>query len=124
MGCPLRQLYAQRFPAQYRWACDPDPAQLGVRRWFNAWGAADYVGRWLWSSGGILPLDVSLRAYGEPVVAAPDRFDACIGSDAHTHYFEPEQVNVRGLLIALLSCQQGLIKRSATPSSTTPPSAP
>ena len=102
VGCPLRQLYAQRFPAQYGWACDPEPAQLGVRRWFNAWGAADYVGRWLWSSGGALPLEVATRAYDEAVVTAADRRDECIGAAAHTHYFEPEQATVRELLMELL----------------------
>ena len=102
VGCPLRQLYAQRFPAQYAWACDPEPAQLGVRRWFNAWGAADYVGRWLWSSGGTLPLEVSARAYDHPAIEAADRRDVCIGPSAHTHYFEPEQAVVRQLLLELL----------------------
>lgn len=102
VGCPLRQLYAQRFPAQYAWACDPDPARLGVRRWFNAWGAADYVGRWLWSSDGSLPLDVAAGAYDQPVVETDDRRDVCIGATAHTHYFEPEQVVVRQLLLRLL----------------------
>ena len=102
VGCPLRQLYAQRFPAQYGWACTPEPAQLGVGRWFNAWGAADYVGRWLWSSGGPLPLDVSTGAYDQPVVHAADRRDVCIGPTAHTHYFEPEQAAVRALLMELL----------------------
>jgi hypothetical protein len=102
VGCPLRQLYAQRFPAQYAWACDPEPAQLGVRRWFNAWGAADYVGRWLWSSGGTLPLEVAADAYDHPAVEAADRRDVCIGPSAHTHYFEPEQAVVRQLLLELL----------------------
>jgi hypothetical protein len=102
VGCPLRQLYAQRFPAQYGWACTPEPVQLGVGRWFNAWGAADYVGRWLWSSGGPLPLDVSTSAYDQPVVHAADRRDVCIGPTAHTHYFEPEQAAVRALLLELL----------------------
>ncbi len=102
VGCPLRQLYAQRFPAQYTWACDPDPAQLGVRRWFNAWGAADYVGRWLWSSDGSLPLQVAARAYDHPIVETADRRDLCIGPTAHTHYFEPAQAQVRLLLLELL----------------------
>ena len=102
VGCPLRQLYAQRFPAQYTWACDPEPAQLGVRRWFNAWGAADYVGRWLWSSAGSLPLDVSAGAYDHTIVEGADRRDVCIGPMAHTHYFEPEQARVRQLLLDLL----------------------
>jgi len=102
VGCPLRQLYAQRFPAQYSWACNPDPALLGVRRWFNAWGSADYVGRWLWSAGSPLPLDVAPDAYDKAVDEPADRRDECIGPQAHTHYFEPEQTVVRKLLRQLL----------------------
>jgi len=102
VGCPLRQLYAQRFPAQYTWACNPDPALLGVRRWFNAWGSADYVGRWLWGANSSLPLDVAPGAYDEPVDKPADRRDECIGPLAHTHYFEPEQTVVRRLLRVLL----------------------
>jgi len=102
VGCPLRQLYAQRFPAQYQWACGPEPSQLGVRRWFNAWGAADYVGRWLWSPHSPLPLDVAADAYDQPLAGPADRHDECIGPDAHTHYFEPEQAVVRRLMLALL----------------------
>jgi hypothetical protein len=111
VGCPLRQLYAQRFPAAYGWACDPEPAQLGVRRWFNAWGAADYVGRWLWSSGGALPLDAASSAFDQPIVHADDRRDVCIGPDAHTHYFEPEQATVRALIMALL--RPGAVSQTA-----------
>jgi hypothetical protein len=102
VGCPLRQLYAQRFPAQYIWACNPEPSQLSVRRWFNAWGAADYVGRWLWSDGSPQPLDVAVDAYNRPLVEPADRHDECIGPAAHTHYFEPGQATVRQLLIELL----------------------
>ena len=62
LGCPLRQLYAARFPTLYRWvigrqkaeagfaAVDgPRAGDIGVERWFNAYCSGDYVGRWLWS---------------------------------------------------------------------------
>jgi hypothetical protein len=67
VGCPLRQLYAVRFPHLYKWARPekedqgfgaspadipagqaPDPAALGVRRWVNGYRSGDYVGRFLW----------------------------------------------------------------------------
>lgn len=96
VGCPLRQLYAQRFPSLYRWARDPQPAQLGVRRWFNAWGSADYVGRWLWHGA---------RTDQAALSADPQRRDVCIGATAHTHYFEATQDVVRKLLLDLLRTQ-------------------
>lgn len=76
MGCPLRQLYAARFPHMYEWgASDPEEwtasdvdygaagtgaeagaarepnavgRMLGVVRWVNAYRSGDYVGRDLW----------------------------------------------------------------------------
>jgi hypothetical protein len=71
-GCPLRQLYASRFPMLYPWVMRPQPAQtvrpqpqsqppgarplvgpgaadIGVQRWVNVYATGDYVGRWLWS---------------------------------------------------------------------------
>lgn len=61
LGCPLRQLYAARFPVLYQWVhatdstdprvgvCGPRTHDIGVERWFNAFCSGDYVGRWLWS---------------------------------------------------------------------------
>ena len=56
LGCPLRQLYAARFPTLYRWVLaqrgrvtGPLASDIGVSRWINAYCSGDYVGRWLWS---------------------------------------------------------------------------
>lgn len=98
LGCPLRQLYAQRFPSLYAWACDPQPQELGLRRWFNAWGSADYVGRWLWIEA---QPDDNRVDDGEPAQGSNWR-DLCIGPMAHTHYFEPRQSQVRRQLLDLL----------------------
>ena len=73
MGCPLRDLYAARFPHLYRWAAAPDPAALGVRQWINAYRSGDYIGRSLWPD---------LRA-GDAT-----RTESCIGAGAHTHYWD------------------------------------
>lgn len=72
MGCPLRDLYALRFPRLYDWArhdngpamttwvagdlssgltSPPEPAPeglLGVNLWVNAYRSGDYIGRYLW----------------------------------------------------------------------------
>ena len=69
MGCPLRQLYALRFPHLYRWAQHdltdhwrpespalipraekPSPDELDVTLWVNTFRSGDYVGRYLWRS--------------------------------------------------------------------------
>ena len=73
MGCPLRDLYALRFPRLYHWAASPDPAGLGVRQWTNAYRSGDYIGRSLW-----------------PHEHADDasRVEFCIGAGAHTHYWD------------------------------------
>ena len=72
-GCPLRQLYAARFPTLYRWVlrkdgvfCGPRAEDIGVRQWLNAFTSGDYVGRWLWSRDG--PNDDLL---GHPLARSP-----------------------------------------------------
>lgn len=93
VGCPLRQLYARRFPDLYQWVVadlgngrfGPDYAELGIKHWLNRWGAADYVGRWLWEKG-----------------SGPDNGDDNIGADAHTHYFETAQTKVVVALQSLI----------------------
>ena len=57
LGCPLRQLYAARFPGLYAWVLannghvfGPRAADIGAARWMNAFCSGDYVGRWLWSN--------------------------------------------------------------------------
>ena len=108
VGCPLRQLYATRFPSLYRWvleplddASGPLPQELGLFRWYNLWGAADYVGRWLWSDGPRTDpssLSVDAAAYdGLPLTGRGWR-DQCVGEMAHTHYFELDQAEVRAAL--------------------------
>jgi hypothetical protein len=55
-GCPLRQLYAERFPLLYAWvgrttapgSSGPLASDVGANRWVNLYTTGDYVGRWLW----------------------------------------------------------------------------
>jgi hypothetical protein len=132
LGCPLRQLYAARFPSLYGWVLaaheggnGPKAADIGVRLWANAFTSGDYVGRWLWSSPA-----VEGEAIGHPMVDSvhppalgrtdaystfnpmpPDahplstaqEIEVCLGVGAHTHYLEPDQGNVAWLVEHLVS---------------------
>lgn len=132
LGCPLRQLYAARFPSLYGWVLashkggnGPKAADIGVRLWANAFTSGDYVGRWLWSSpavsGDVIghPMVDSVHppefgrtdAYSAfnpmPPAAHPlstaQEIEVCLGVGAHTHYLEPDQGNVAWLIDQLVS---------------------
>jgi hypothetical protein len=95
-GCPLRQLYAARFPHLYEWVMQARAGDVGVCRWVNAYATGDYVGRWLWA-------DPPLYKPSPPVtVTAGPEHDVCLGSGAHTHYFDQEQVLVARWIDALV----------------------
>ena len=132
LGCPLRQLYAARFPSLYRWVLaernggnGPTAADIGVERWFNAFASGDYVGRWLWSTPNFAatalghPMTDTVKptlfgrdsAYAlfDPMplpilrLAGVRESELCLGLGAHTHYLEPDQGGV-AWLINLLVC--------------------
>lgn len=125
MGCPLRQLYGWRFPHLYEWArheghrkeddanpanaangnrigqaCRPDPADLGVQRWINAYCSGDYVGRHIWRDDNLGDPDYNAQTLytpwgGNSAHESRDseqgdyrRRELCFGVGAHTHYFE------------------------------------
>lgn len=95
-GCPLRQLYAARFPHLYEWVLTAEASDVGVQRWVNAYATGDYVGRWLWA-------DPPLYKPSPPVtVMTAAEHDVCLGSGAHTHYFDQEQVLVARWIDALV----------------------
>ena len=128
MGSPLRQLYGERFPDLYAWAFHedhsawsagaripatqlPDPRELGVERWLNAYRSGDYVGRWLWradqcadqfASGERTPWIANV-----PLPLASDaegrRLETCIGAGAHTHYWDQTAPDVAVLLDRLVA---------------------
>jgi len=96
-GCPLRQLYAARFPHLYAWVTaqdanggGPSAAQVGVDRWVNLYTAGDYVGRWLWGPDDKSYAQVSVP----PAWCATAEHEACLGLGAHTHYFDLDQAHV------------------------------
>lgn len=82
LGCPLRQLYARRFPALYAWANNPQADACGFAEWVNAYGSGDYVGRFLWDDGSELsPWTPGPRSENA-------QMEFCVGALAHTHYFD------------------------------------
>jgi len=126
LGCPLRQLYAARFPGLYAWVLarngamfGPRAADVGVQRWMNAFCSGDYVGRWLWSHAGdeaalrhpmvdTLDADPFGRADAytgfdpmppvDTVLDAAREAEVCLGLGAHTHYFERDQTTVAWMI--------------------------
>jgi len=75
----------------------PDPDELGVKLWVNAFRSGDYVGRHLWRTdpceylwwahvGGCSgpPPQEYHSTDGPP----PSRIEFCIGAGAHTHYWD------------------------------------
>ena len=144
-GCPLRQLYAARFPTLYRWVlrkdgifCGPRAEDVGVRQWLNAFTSGDYVGRWLWSRDGpnddllghplaeVLQPGVLGRAsvYDAFAPTPPDggeldasaEAETCLGVGAHTHYFEPDQQEMAWLVDYLLGRRYTVTGSSGTAS--------
>lgn len=134
LGCPLRQLYAARFPTLYEWILDaerkpngPTADDVGVEVWANAFGSGDYVGRWLWSKHlatgrryhplydgvGLSVPPGRVQAYDlfHPMppsfkVLQPLReYETCIGFAAHTHYFDPPRKSSAVSVVALLADQ-------------------
>jgi hypothetical protein len=123
MGNPLRQLLNRFFPYLYDWVREspdngakqldpplpkppgnlsgpsgstllPDPVDLGVERWVNAYRSGDYVGRSLWLDEWYRRTDTRDEdgAYPEPLKKIADatgnRVEFCIGAGAHTHYWD------------------------------------
>lgn len=81
VGCPLSQLYAQRFPVWYAWGNHPDPNSLGVRIWVNAYRSGDYVGRGLWGGQALTQECLNWDPRNRHI-------ETSIGAGAHTHYFD------------------------------------
>ena len=104
VGCPLRDLYAERFPLLYGWmgsnergfaTATPTAADLGATEWVNAYRSGDYVGRFIWTPPGATARFrvATLGADGKvEAQRAGDRTEFCLGAGAHTHYFSNDAV--------------------------------
>ena len=126
-GCPLRQLYAARFPEMYDWVLRDDgtrlgpvAADVGVTLWVNVYTTGDYVGRWLWSrtahgdeypvsqideiQGGetYTPAHIDASDWRTLMGQATEK-DVSIGAGAHTHYFAPGQLVMASIVDALIA---------------------
>ncbi len=126
MGCPLRQLYALRFPHLYGWITPtgapgwddtgttpptPSPSSLlGVTRWVNAYRSGDYVGRAIWAApdheGQLYAPGIRVAgvpAGGVPAgTFAPAVEEYCIGAGAHTHYWDETATAIAAQLDRLI----------------------
>ncbi len=117
VGSPLRDLYAALFPFLYRWmggaptsfaTAAPNPADLQITEWINAYRAGDYVGRSIWTP----PMEqtmfrvATVSAEGE-VLASSDgsRTEFCLGAGAHTHYFTNDAIALAVEIDRLVSGQ-------------------
>jgi hypothetical protein len=125
-GCPLRQLYAARFPEMYDWVlCDhgnvlgPVAADVGVALWVNVYATGDYVGRWLWTRETrereypVSQIDETRagETYTPTAIDASSRRalmkgatekDVSVGAGAHTHYFASEEAVMASIVDALI----------------------
>jgi pimeloyl-ACP methyl ester carboxylesterase len=136
MGNPLRQLLNRFFPHLYHWMRDvpdgslqplagasavvsapipanalPDPNELGVAQWTNAYRSGDYVGRSLWldewycrNSNGLErgSAPESLETIPAWVLPWPSRCEMCIGAGAHQHYWDDTAPDIARQLDLLL----------------------
>jgi hypothetical protein len=133
MGNPLRQLLNRYFPYLYQWVHQlpdnsmaplkntsstkpgigihdlPDPEDLGVAQWVNAYRSGDYVGRSLWVDEWY---DREVPARNDPdkpgpvYVAAENppgrREEMCIGAGAHQHYWDQSAPDIAEKLDKLI----------------------
>ena len=134
MGSPLRQLYGLRFPHLYQWArhqvpgpwsnegepiaadTGPDPAELDLALWVNAYRSADYIGRYLWRPEechfafrtSAMQNDHPWQAGAFDAIVSrsqpplDNRREFCIGAGAHQHYWDGTAPQVALQLDALI----------------------
>jgi len=131
MGNPTRQLLNRFMPYLYDWVRDepdnglhplpppdlkppetipadalPDPDELGVTRWVNAYRSGDYIGRSLWLQEWYSRTDGEHGdgRYPQPIHKAIGgrHSEMCIGAGAHTHYWDDTAPDVAELLDSLI----------------------
>jgi hypothetical protein len=133
MGNPLRQLLNRYFPYLYQWVHPlpdnsmaplkntsstkpgigihdlPDPEDLGVAQWVNAYRSGDYVGRSLWVDEWYdreVPAGKVPDKPGPVHVAAENppgrREEMCIGAGAHQHYWDQSAPDIAEKLDKLI----------------------
>jgi hypothetical protein len=123
MGAPIHQLYSHAFPHLYHWAAHydkkpsnhrasdrPNPAELGLHQWVNAYGSGDYVGRHLWGRS-----DQMFKA-GENLPSGHDQcYEFCLSDGAHTHYWDGTRSRLAQTIQELVSA---IVQAESQPAST------
>jgi len=131
MGCPLRQLLNRFFPHLYWWVSDvpdnslaalgdapteptpliripslPRTDEMNVTYWANGYRSGDYVGRSLWVGAWWQrnrPRDPATAPTIIYASAPQSCEELCIGSGAHTHYWDRTAPDVANVLDRLIS---------------------
>ncbi len=118
VGSPLRDLYAAMFPFLYRWMgpqpasfadSAPEPSEVHVGQWVNAYRAGDYVGRSIWTSPDETAMFrvATVSADGEVLASTNGhRTEFCLGAGAHTHYFNNDAIALAVAIDALVGGEQ------------------
>ncbi len=137
MGNPVRQFLNRFFPYLYDWVnpvpsgglhpfrvatlaapapipanASPDPGDLGVQHWVNAYRSGDYVGRSLWvdewygrnlngPDRGTPDEPVHIVRQAPPPQPSP-REEMCIVAGAHQHYWDGTATDIAEQLNALI----------------------
>jgi len=135
MGSPIRPLLNRFFPHLYEWVAQrpdnsspetelasalkdpypitkdalPDPADMAVTGWCNAYRSGDYVGRFLWV-GPWFERILKKNFTPQPITDArpATRAEMCIGIGAHTHYWDRTAPDVAHTLDALINDPSGI----------------
>jgi hypothetical protein len=128
VGNPARQLLNRFFPYLYDWvrpspdngelplsslpmttaeiADDkpPNPSDLGLALWVNAYRSGDYVGRSLWLDEWYLRPAFSPEFPSPTVIASPNglRQEMCIGAGAHVRYLDDTAPDIAWKLDSLI----------------------
>ena len=119
-GCPLRQLYLQRFPAQFAWvggladlSTRTSFVRAVTREWVNVPAAGDLIGRTVfipppstWASGSAWP---------QPPAGSPQLEELEIGAGGHGSYWTARPLYER-LAAMIVADHEGLGEGSAKPS--------
>jgi hypothetical protein len=82
----------------------PDPSDLGLTLWVNAYRSGDYVGRSLWLNEWYLRPEFSPASRSPAVISSPDglRREMCIGAGAHVRYMHDTAPDIAWMLDSLI----------------------
>ena len=117
VGSPLRDLYAAMFPFLYRWMgpqptsfadSAPEPGEVHVGQWVNAYRAGDYVGARSGLAGrnGNVPRCNRFGRWRSARVHQRSSYRVLSGAGAHTHYFNNDAIALAVAIDRLVGGEQ------------------